>query len=48
MQVVSGYRVPSRLVVSRGKDATVQVLVEKYWADVPVTPEMFVLAVPPG
>jgi hypothetical protein len=48
MQVVSGYRVPSRLVVSRGKDATVQVLVEKYWADVPVTPEMFVLAPPPG
>ena len=48
MQVVSGYRVPSRLVVSRGKEATVQVLVEKYWADVPVTPEMFVLAVPPG
>ena len=48
MQVVSGYRVPSRLVVSRGNDATVQVLVEKYWADVPVTPEMFVLAEPPG
>lgn len=43
MQVVSGYRVPSRLVVSRGKDAMVQVLVEKYWVDVPVTPEMFVL-----
>ena len=48
MQVVSGYRVPSRLVVSRGKDATVQVLVEKYWANVPVTPEMFVLAAPQG
>lgn len=48
MQVVSGYRVPSRLVVSRGKEAMVQVLVEKYWADVPVTPEMFVLAAPPG
>jgi hypothetical protein len=48
MQVVSGYMVPSRLVVSRGKDATVQVVVEKYWADVPVTPEMFVIAAPPG
>jgi hypothetical protein len=48
MQVVSGYRVPSRLVISRGQDATVQVLVEKYWADVPVTPEMFVLALPQG
>jgi hypothetical protein len=48
MQVVNGYRVPSRLVVSRGKDATVQVLVEKYWADIPVTPEMFVLAAPQG
>jgi hypothetical protein len=48
MQVVSGYRVPSRLVVSSGKDAMVQVLVEKYWVDVPVTPDMFVLALPPG
>jgi hypothetical protein len=48
MQVVSGYKVPARLVVSRGKDATVQVVVEKYWADVPVTPEMFVIAAPPG
>jgi hypothetical protein len=48
MQVVSGYKVPSRLVVSRGKDATVQVLVEKYWVDVPVTPEMFVIEPPPG
>lgn len=48
MQVVRGYHVPSRLVVSRGKDTTVQVLVEKYWADVPVTPEMFVIAAPPG
>jgi hypothetical protein len=35
-------------LVARGKDATVQVLVEKYWADVPVTPEMFVLAAPQG
>jgi hypothetical protein len=48
MQVVSGYRVPSRLVISRGQGAMVQVLVEKYWADVPVTPEMFVLAPPQG
>ena len=48
MQVVSGYHVPSRLVVSRGKDVTVQVLIEQYWADVPVTPEMFVIAPSPG
>ena len=48
MQVVSGYHVPSRLVVSRGKEAMVQVLVAQYWADVPVTPEMFVIAPSPG
>jgi hypothetical protein len=48
MQVVGGYHVPSRLVISRGKDAMVQVLVEQYWADIPVTPEMFTIAPSPG
>jgi hypothetical protein len=48
MQRVDGYRVPSRLVVSNHQTkAVVQLVVEKYWADIPVTPSMFILE-PPG
>ncbi|HWR90999.1 MAG TPA: DUF4292 domain-containing protein [Desulfobacterales bacterium] len=48
MQQVGGYRVPGRLVVSNHEtNAQVQLVVEKYWADVPVSPSMFVLE-PPG
>jgi hypothetical protein len=47
MQLVDGYRVPSRLVVSNYQTkAQVQLVVEKYWADIPVTPSMFVLESP--
>jgi hypothetical protein len=47
MQRVDGYRVPSRLVVSNHQTkALVQLVVEKYWADIPVTPSMFVLESP--
>lgn len=47
MQRIDGYRVPSRLVVSNHQTkAVVQLVVEKYWADVPVTPSMFVLESP--
>ncbi len=47
MQLVGGYRVPLRLVVTGAEEAVVQLVVEKYWADVPVAPSMFVLT-PPG
>jgi hypothetical protein len=47
MQQVDGYKVPSRLVVTGEAQAMVQLMVEKYWADIPVTPAMFVLE-PPG
>jgi hypothetical protein len=44
---VDGYRVPSRLVVSNHQTkAQVQLVVEKYWAGIPVTPSMFVLESP--
>jgi hypothetical protein len=44
MQKVDGYRVPGRLVVSNQQThALVQLVVEKYWADIPVSPSMFVL-----
>ena len=47
MQLVDGYRVPSRLVVSNHQTkAQVQLVVEKYWAGIPVTPSMFVLESP--
>jgi hypothetical protein len=47
MQLVDGYKVPLRLVVSGKEKTLVQLVVERYWADVPVTPSMFVLG-PPG
>jgi hypothetical protein len=46
MQLVDGYKVPSRLTVSNQDKALVQLVVERYWADVPVTPSMFVLGSP--
>jgi hypothetical protein len=47
MQLVDGYKVPLRLAVSNNEKAVAQLIVERYWADVPVTPSMFILG-PPG
>lgn len=46
MQLVDGYKVPLRLMVSNDEKVVVQLVVERYWADVPVTPSMFVLGQP--
>ena len=46
MQRVGRYKVPQRLVISNEAGTSVQLLVERFWADVPVSPEMFVLAAP--
>jgi hypothetical protein len=47
MQMVDGYKVPLRLVVQNREDnALVQLLIERYWADVPVQPSMFQLPSP--
>lgn len=46
MQLVDGYKVPLRLAVSNKDKALVQLVVERYWADVPVTPSMFILGAP--
>jgi hypothetical protein len=43
MQPVGKYRVPQRLVVSNQAGAVAQLVVERYWADVPVTDSMFAL-----
>ncbi len=46
MQRVGPYKVPQRLAISNAEGASVQLVVERFWADVPVTPEMFVLTQP--
>jgi hypothetical protein len=47
MQRVGPYRVPQRLTVLNGEGTEALLVVENYWADVPVSPAMFVLQ-PPG
>ena len=46
MQLVGGYKVPYRVAVSSDNKALVQLLVERYWPNVPVEPSMFVLGSP--
>ena len=47
MQIINGYLVPSRLSISGDEGVGFELEVQKYWADVPVSPSMFVLE-PPG
>ena len=46
MQSVKGYRVPGRLSITNGTDVNFELDVNTFWADVPVTPSMFVLNPP--
>jgi hypothetical protein len=46
MQMVNGYRVPARLSVSNGEDSDFELVVDRYYTDVPVTASMFVLDPP--
>ncbi|CAB1062688.1 hypothetical protein D1BOALGB6SA_7468 [Olavius sp. associated proteobacterium Delta 1] len=46
MQTINGYRVPARLSISNGTDADFEIDVNGFWADVAVTPSMFVLNPP--
>lgn len=46
MQTINGYRVPLNLVISNDNDVNFQLFIEKYWAEVPVSPSMFVLMPP--
>jgi hypothetical protein len=43
MQIIKGYQVPSRLSISSDEGMGFQLEVQNYWADVPVSPSMFVL-----
>ncbi len=46
MQAVDNYQVPARLSISNGEGMVFQLEIQKYWADVPVSPSMFVLEPP--
>ena len=46
MQSVDGYQVPASLSITNGEDLDLQFVVNRYWADVDVSPAMFVLNPP--
>ncbi len=46
MQIIKGYQVPSRLSVSNDEGVDFQLEIQRYLADVPVSPSMFVLNPP--
>jgi hypothetical protein len=46
MQFVDGYRVPSKLSISNDEGIDFQLRIDRYLADVPISPSMFVLNPP--
>ena len=46
MQTIGGYRVPGALRITNGDDIDLQLVVNRYWADVDVSAPMFVLNPP--
>ena len=46
MQSIDGYQVPASLSITNGDDLELQFVVNRYWADVDVSPTMFVLNPP--
>ena len=46
MQTIKEYRVPARLSITNGTDANFELDINAFWADVAVTPSMFVLKPP--
>jgi len=46
MQTIKGYRVPARLSITNGTDTNFEFDINEFWADVTVTPSMFVLNPP--
>jgi len=46
MQTIDGYRVPALLSISNGDGIDLQLVINRYWADVDVTASMFVLNPP--
>jgi hypothetical protein len=46
MQLIGGYQVPASLSITNGDDLDLQLVVDRYWANVDVSPSMFVLNPP--
>ena len=46
MQIIDGYQVPASLSITNGDDIDLQLVVNRYWADVDVSSSMFVLNPP--
>jgi hypothetical protein len=46
MQTIAGYPVPALLSISNGDGMDLQIVVNRYWADVDVSSSMFVLNPP--
>ena len=46
-QTIKGYQVPARLRLANNEGVDIDLVVNKYWADVTVSPSMFVLNPPP-
>ena len=46
MQIIDRYQIPSKLSISSDDGMGFELEVQKYWADVPVSPSMFVLEAP--
>lgn len=46
MQTVSGFKVPGELQISNGDQASLQLVVERFWPNAPVSERLFVLAKP--
>ncbi|MFC1577985.1 hypothetical protein ACFL36_03130 [Thermodesulfobacteriota bacterium] len=46
MQLIGGYQVPASLSISNGDDLDLQLVVNRFWANVGVSPSMFVLNPP--
>jgi hypothetical protein len=43
---IDGYRIPFRVVLSNDEGTVFKLDIEKYWADIPVDPSVFVLKPP--
>ncbi len=46
LQTIAGYIVPAKLIISTDMDVIFELDIEKYWVDVPVSLQMFVLEPP--
>jgi hypothetical protein len=46
MQAVNTYQIPTKLSISSDTSMGFQLIVQRYWTDIPISPSMFVLRPP--